>query len=408
MSEETATPDPARRRRVLVNILLALALVCGLIGAHAVWVNRQALNAKRGTHVSAQLLEDPAIRQAISVYMVDQLFDNVDVQAQIAGALPPRLKPLAGPATGGLREFANREAPRLLASPAIQKLWIQANLVAREQLLKVVEGDGEALSTTGGNVVLDLRPLIEALAERLGIGNQVAALQAKANLPPDAGQIVLMKSSQLDAAQNVAKLIRHLAFWLTVLMLVFLVAAIALAENWRRLALRRSGWVLITVGLVVLLVRRVAGNKIVDALAPEGTVRTAADNAWDIVTELLRNIGLALCFYGVAVVIAAWLAGPTRLATAIRRALAPTVIHDRAYIWGATVVLFLLLLLWAPVYALTQAVGIILTAIAIGVGVEFWCRQIAAEFPDAQRGDTSARLRDWGTRTFRRRGAPSS
>ena len=31
-------------------------------------------------------------------------------------------------------------------------------------------------------------------------------------------------------------------------------------------------------------------------------------------------------------------------------------------------------------------------------GVEMWCRQIAAEFPDAQSGDTSARMRAWATR----------
>jgi uncharacterized protein YjeT (DUF2065 family) len=397
-----------RRRRGIVTGLLILATLCGLVGIFALWVNRQMLNPKNGTEVSTNLLEDEEIQKQVAAFAVDQLFTNVDVQQQISAALPAQLKGLSGPATGALRQVAEREAPRVLASPHVQLLWRQANLSMRRQLLAAVNGGGDALSTTGGKVILDLQPIIEELAKRVGLASELETAQSKLSLPPDTGQITIMESSQLDAVQTGAKAIRHLAFWLSLLTFLLLIAAVALAEGWRRNALRASGWILIALGVLVLLLRRVAGNQIVDKLVPDTSARTAAHNAWDIVTEILRDIGIAVVGYGVAAVVAAWLAGPTRPATAIRRALAPTVVHNRPYVWAAGALLYLLLLLWGPTQALREPLGIIFFGAVFAAGVELWCRQIAAEFPDAQRGETTARMRDWATRTFRRRGAASS
>jgi len=392
-----------RRRRGLVIGLLILASVCGLVGIFSVPVKRQMLNPKNGTEVSANLLEDEEIQEQIALYAVDQLFANVDVQQQIAAALPAQFKGLSGPASGALRQVAEREAPRVLASPHVQLLWRQANLAMRRQLLAAVNGGGDALSTSGGKVILNLQPIIEELAKRIGLASQLATAQTKLDLPPDAGQITIMESSQLDAVQSGAKAIRHLAFWLSLLTFLLLIAAVALADGWRRIALRASGWILISLGVLVLLLRRVAGNQIVDKLVPDTSTRSAAHNAWDIVTDILRDIGIAVVGYGLAAVVAAWLAGPTGPATAIRRALAPTVVHKRPYIWAAGAMLYLLLLLWGPTQALREPFGIIFFGAIFAVGVEAWCRQIAAEFPDARPGDTTARVRAGVTGVLGRR-----
>jgi hypothetical protein len=394
-----------RRRRGLVIGLLILATVCGLVGIFALWVNRQMLNPENGTEVSTQLLEDKEIQKQVALYAVDQLFENVDVQQQIAAALPAQFKGLSGPASGALRQLAEREAPALLASPHVQLLWRQANLAMRKQLLAAVNGGGDALSTSGGKVILNLQPIIEELAKRIGLESQLATAQSKLSLPPDAGQITIMESKQLDAVQSGAKAIRHLAFWLTLLTFILLIAAVALAEGWRRIALRASGWILVGLGVLVLLLRRVAGNQIIDKLVPDTSARTAAHNAWDIVTNTLRDIGIAAVGYGVAAVIAAWLAGETRPATAIRRALAPTAVHKRPYMWAAGALIYLLVLLWGPTQALREPLGIIFFGLVFAAGVEFWCRQIAAEFPDAKPGETTARMRAAISGFFERRSA---
>src|SRR4051812_48825213 len=111
-AEETA---PRRRSRALPIFLLILATIVGLVSVFALWVKRQALETDTWTDTSTELLQNAVIRDAVATFAVDALFDNVDVQAQVAAALPPNLQGLAGPATGGLHELANRAAQEALA-----------------------------------------------------------------------------------------------------------------------------------------------------------------------------------------------------------------------------------------------------------------------------------------------------
>ena len=75
----------------------------------------------------------------------------------------------------------------------------------------------------------------------------------------------------------------------------------------------------------MLLARRVIGNQVVDALVKNPSNKPAAHDAcWSIGYDALYDIGAALVVYGLVFVVAAWLAGHTRPAAALRRALAPT------------------------------------------------------------------------------------
>ena len=48
-----------------------------------------------------EILEDEDVQEALSIYLVDQLYANVDVQAQIEQKLPSSAKALAAPRRGG-------------------------------------------------------------------------------------------------------------------------------------------------------------------------------------------------------------------------------------------------------------------------------------------------------------------
>ena len=109
---------------------------------------------------SSRLLEKPAIRNRVAGFLVDQLYANVDVEGEIRAALPPRAQPLAGPAAGALRTFAERAAREVLARPRAQLAWEEANRNAHVLLLKVLEGGGPIVSTENGVVVLDLKQLL--------------------------------------------------------------------------------------------------------------------------------------------------------------------------------------------------------------------------------------------------------
>src|SRR3954470_8268313 len=69
--------------------LVVLATVIGLVSALNVWVKRQALSTDNWTNASSQLLENDQIRGALSVYLVTQLYPNVDVPAALNSAFRP-------------------------------------------------------------------------------------------------------------------------------------------------------------------------------------------------------------------------------------------------------------------------------------------------------------------------------
>jgi len=116
-----------RGRRIAVAGVLVLATVVLLVAVLSTWVKRQALDTKNWTNTSAQILESKNVQAALGAYLVNQLFTNVDVAGQLQQTLPSQFQALAGPAAGGLRQIADRAAPRLLARPRVQDAWRLSN-----------------------------------------------------------------------------------------------------------------------------------------------------------------------------------------------------------------------------------------------------------------------------------------
>jgi len=356
-------------------ILVLLAAFLIIVSSLTVWAKRQLLDTDNWQTTSSELLEDPAIRDAVSVYLVNQLFSNVDVAGELKQQLPPRAEPLATPLAAVLKEASVRATEALLARPAVQKLWETANRAAHRQFLIIING-GERLKSSNGEVVLDLSPILDRLAQT-SLGAKVVA-----KLPPDAGQIVIMQSDQLKAAQNGVKAVKWLSVLISVIVFVLIVAAVWITP-YRRKIIMAVGVSCLVCGLVVLVARRYLGDYVVDALtknAPD--VRDAGKNAWSIGTHLLRNIGVNLVIYGLAIVAAALLAGPSRAARTVRRWLAPTLVHRPVVTYLVVACGFLLLVLFGP----TDAQRLVPLLILFGfgfLGVEVLRRQVAREFPDA-------------------------
>jgi hypothetical protein len=403
MSDEptttAATPEEAVRKRGIALTLIVVGTILAFVAVLAIWVQRQALNTDNWTDSSSQLLEDPAIRTAVSGYLVDQLYANVNVQGELRTALPQQFKGLAGPAAGGLRNVAGDVADKALQRPRVQTLWEQANRRAHEQLLRVLKGGGSAVKTNGGVVSLDLGALVSDISSRTGVGGRLTS-----KLPPGAANVVILKSNQLKAAQNIANAIKPLAIILTALALLLYALAIWLGRGWRREALRAAGVGFVIAGILALVVRRFAGTQLVDALATTDAIKPAVQAAWDIETSLLANVAHAAIAYGIVAVVAAWLAGPTAWAVGVRRSLAPY-LREPAYAWGAFAVVVLLVLFWAPTQALRQPLTALILIAILAFGFEVLRRQAEREFPEGERRiglDLRAALGRVGTNGVRR------
>ena len=205
-------------------------------------------------------------------------------------------------------------------------------------------------------------------------------------LPADAGQIVILRANELDTAQNVFELLKTLAWVLPLLTLAASRLAVWLAGD-RRNAVRGIGITLAVVGLVGLVAAKLTRNYVVDALVASRDDRQAANNAWNILTDLMRGSFRLMIIVGLLFLVAAWLAGPGRRALTARGWIAP-VLQNR--VWGYLVLgAISLFLLFSS--AVTDFTRLLLVAIVAALGatwIELTRRQTLREFPDG--GDSNA------------------
>ena len=219
--------------------------------------------------------------------------------------------------------------------------------------------------------MLDLSPLITRLEDELGIETDLSA---------DTGKITIMTSNQLGAAQDAVSTIKVLSPILAIVVLVLLVAAVYLAQGFRREAVRAAAAGVLVVGLVLLLVRRLAGEAVVESLSSPSS-EPAAKQVWLIGTSLLSELALGLVALAIVGLVWSWLSGPSRPAVWVRRRLAPAMAHHPVMVYGVVVVVALLLLWWGPTGAPRRLVGVLVIIALVVVGVEALRRQIMREHP---------------------------
>jgi hypothetical protein len=356
-----------------------VATVLGIVAIFAVWANRQLLDTGYWTTTNAKLIESPPIREAVSGYLTEQLYTNVDVAGELGKELPSELKPLAAPAAGALKDVVQKGINLLLERPRVQELWRKANQVTHAEFVRLIENKGRVVKLPGGGaVVLDLRPMLGEVAEKVGAP---AGLSSK--IPPNVAQLRIVTSKQLGTMQNAVNLLRSLAVVLPLLVVAMFALAVYLARGRRRQTLIAVGAAFIGAGLVVVVVRGIIGTKVVNSLATTEAVRPAAQAAWSIGTSVLADVAWSTVLIGIPIILAGLLAGPTRSATTLRRLMAPY-LRDRPDIAFGTVALLLLLLFaWGPIAATRTLTGILIIIVLAMFGAEMLRRQTAREFPDA-------------------------
>jgi hypothetical protein len=365
------------KRKILVWSLVAVATLLLLITSLTVWTKRQLLNTDGWTSTSGQLLANDNVRGAVSAKLVDALFQRVDVAEELKQQLPDQLQAAAPVLAGAVENLAPRAANAVLGTDAAQTLWQQANRHMHEQLRAVLRGeDVRNVATSNGDVVLDLRPLVRTLADRLGIADRV-----KANAPPNAGLILIMHANKLEAAQKAVRVIKVVSLFVLFVVLALFALALWLAGPSRRKVLGGIGACIFGVGLLLLILQRLLGNAITDSIVKVDANKPAAREVWQIVTSELRDIGIALIVYGLVAVAGSILAGPSRVGVTVRRWLAPGFRRSVVAVYAVVVAILLILVAWAPLAEDRQLIGTLVLFALILWGVELLRRQTLREFP---------------------------
>jgi len=372
----------SRARRRTVKALVVLGSVLAFLSVFAIWTERQALNTDDWVDTSGRLIQNQTVRAAVGEYLIDQLYENVDVEKELEDILPGETKELAGPVSGGLRQVAGSGAEQVLKSSTAEGLWKDSNRAAHEQLLAVLENKKEAVETEGGDVTLNLGSLVTNLADQVGIGGQLAE-----KLPPDAGQITILHSDQLKTAQDIAVGIKGLALILSLLTLLAFGLAIYLSRDGRWVTVLFCGIGLVAAGFAVIVFRQIAGGIVVDQLVTDESVKPAAEATWSIGTSLMTSIATTVIVFGVLLGIAGWLGSPTGSARSTRRFMAPALRDYVPYVYTGLVILVCIYFLSSSVQNLRSFLTTLVIAGFAAFGIHELRRQSQEEFPDAQFSD---------------------
>jgi hypothetical protein len=370
-------------RRTGVIVLLVLATLVWSVGIIGVWANRQLLDTANWVQTSDRLLENEQIREALSTAILQRVYASKPVENQVRESLPDQLKPLAAPIAAGLREVANRNAPKVLGSAAALTAWEAANRTAHKQLLRVLNGD----VARGGTVTLNLHDLINQVASGTGLPAGVAD-----RLPENLQQLQILKTDKLKTAQEAVQTFKTLVVVLVVLAFVLLAGAVALSTDRRRTVVACGGCIIFA-GVLVLALRRLGSDVTVNAFAEAPNARPAVRAVFVIGTSLLTDAAWGAITFGVLLVTGAWLVGPGRRATALRRVTAPALReHPIAFRVGLAF-LILLLVIWGPVPWTQKLWAVLIFTIAAFVWLERVRHVTLEEFGDVEAGELGRSVR---------------
>ena len=350
-------------RLIGARVLTVVAILLALVGMVAFYVEHTALDDEGFETISRNMIENDAIRTQVANTAVDQLFANIDVEAAIADRLPPAQQGLAPVLAGIARSGADRAAVTVLERPRVQTVWVETTTATQRQLVALLDDKTKFVQTEGGKVVLDLRPIMIELGDQVVVIGRVAE-----KLPDSAGKITIIEESQLESAQTATRILRAVANWMWLVAIAVAALAIWLARGRRRLELRALAIGVLVVGLLMLAVRRFAGDYVVDRVAADDTVKPAAHDAWDILTQVLADRAWVWIILGVVTLIGVWFVGETRRAAQARRAAAP-VLQSRPTTYAIVAVVLLVLALVAPAIARGWLSALVLVGLIVA-GIE--------------------------------------
>ncbi|MFE3196936.1 hypothetical protein [Embleya sp. NPDC059237] len=327
-AEQVRTGHPVRF--TLACLLVVLACLLTPVAVTAAWARDEVADTDRFVAALAPLSGNTAVQDAVSARLATAAVQAVDV-----GGLTDSLREAlglgpnngSGPVSGSLQSLlagvADQAAQAFVASDAFTVIWRDALRIAHASALDALEGkDSGTVSTTNGEVVLDLGPMIDQVRQGLvGRGFAVAS-----NIPDIDRRYVLVHREGLRTGQDAFRFLDTAGTWLPIVVVVLFVLGVCLAPR-RRPALLWAGvgtaLTLLALGIMLAVARRTY----LDDLPPEVS-RDAAAAVYDALVSFLRRTTRTLGVAAVALAIAAFVAGPARPAGTIRRAF--VVAPDRA------------------------------------------------------------------------------
>jgi hypothetical protein len=334
---ETATlrrqGGPGRRHRFswrtpVSIVLIVLGCVVAPVAVLGVWAGNEVSDTGRWVATVQPLIHEPAIQNVLTDKITDQITSQLNLSGtvnQAAAELKSRgltrvsslLTTFDSQIVSGVTGFIHSTVHSVIASPTVARIWTQVNTVAHQALVKVLSGQGGgAVSTSNGQIVLNLGPIITVVKQDL-IQHGFALAS---NIPPISPTVALFQAKDLGKAQAAYRLITTLKIVLPILVLGLLAAGVYVARG-RRRALIGAGLGLAASMLILAIGLLIARSIYLNSVPPSVLPADAAAAAYDAMVHFIK-IGLRVVLaVGLVVALGAFITGPARTAVQTRSAL---------------------------------------------------------------------------------------
>lgn len=329
---------PSRFRRVMAPILMVMTVLVFTVTVPAAWGNRTILNTDRYVATVAPLADDPAVQASIARKVTAQVFSALDVQGKLGGVLPENLAILAAPMTNAVQGFVEEQVLKVVEGDGFAKFWEEANRFVHTNVMAILNGESETVSTAEGKVLLNLMPLVNlALVQIQGVATDLVgrdvtipqvvpgSLPAEAvtqlesalgvDLPDDFGSIVVYDSEELGALQQALNAFQKLLVLLVLLIPILIGLTLWVSTRRRRTLIQLAaggaiGLVLVRRGM--LLIRKDLFESVDTAEFP--SVRVLTDQ---LTASLFRYTAVLLAIV-LATLVVALVTGPYPWAVSLR------------------------------------------------------------------------------------------
>ncbi|WP_338693895.1 hypothetical protein V2W30_04735 [Streptomyces sp. Q6] len=326
-------------RRTIAAVLIALVAVLAVTSVVGLWGSRTTLDTDRWIATVGPLPEDPEVNAAVSTYLSNEIFDQLDVEQRLSESLPPRAAFLAAPVTGAVHDYLRDSISRLIATDRFQELWRATNRFAHARIIAVLEKRNENVRVRGDTVTLNLLPMVNnllgSLEDRLpslfdkkldlpalssgeippGLHERIEKALG-VSLPEDFAQIRLYNRHELGQLQEAVLLFKRAVVGLLIAVPVLLAVSLWVSPNRRRTLLQLGLWLVVTVTVLTAVLRAVRDQLL--GQMPQGVYRDGLRAALWTVFTTLRERGDQLLWLGIGIALLAYLVGPGRLPVALR------------------------------------------------------------------------------------------
>ena len=276
---------------------LVLAVLAGVLAIFAIWANQQVLDSGSWAAVSGNLLKSKEVRHRVAVFLGDTLVEETESQLLAAGEdeTAARVMPR-------LRRDDVALAERVMATPRFREIWEAANRSGHAALLRAL--DEEEANGEGG-VAVDLTPALRRVADLLGregLAEELGVESLGDLVEPGAARIEVLEAQELEQAQDVARVVRHLTLPAVIVALALYALALFFGRWWLSRAFLMVGFALVTTGALALLIRSLAGHRIIDDLVSADADREAAEAAWRIATSTVSDVSIGVIIAGALII----------------------------------------------------------------------------------------------------------